>query len=303
MGFTRLETQNVYKNFDEKEVLKGVNFRVESGKAYGLLRRNGAGKTTVIRIIMGVFAADRGSVLLDGKPFDRRGVLIGYMPEERGLYQQTEITEQLVYLAKLRGLQSAAAKKSVSRWLEKLGMGKYAHRKLATLSKGNQQKIQLAATLMTEPDIIILDEPFSGLDPVNAEVLKDAVREMIDKGKIVLFSSHQMNYVEEFCDGVALLHHGVIAVSGGIAEIKRSYERNLVRVSTVNIKAMLDFCQAEFSNAEQNGGDVLITLRGGGDKAGCFAKITASGIDFDHMGVVEPTLNDIFVKHTKEELE
>ena len=193
-----LELKNIDKSFGDKEVLKGVSFTAEGGKAFGLLGRNGAGKTTSIRILMNVFPANSGEVLIDGKPIDYGKIGIGYLPEERGLYPKKLIIDQLVYFAELKGMNTKDAVKAVDYWLDRLGMTEYRNKRLDTLSKGNQQKIQLITALAHDPDIVILDEPFSGLDPVNAMLLKDVVKEQIAKGKIVLFSSHQMSYIEEF---------------------------------------------------------------------------------------------------------
>ena len=204
----KLELLNIYKSFGEKKVLTDLSFSAESGKAFGILGRNGAGKTTTIRILMDVFPADSGRVLLDGKPIDYTKVGIGYLPEERGLYPKKAIIEQLVYFAELKGMSRKDATRSVDTWLERLGMTEYRNKRLDTLSKGNQQKIQLITALAHDPHIVILDEPFSGLDPVNAMLLKDVVKEQITLGKIVLFSSHQMNYIEEFCDQIAILNQG-----------------------------------------------------------------------------------------------
>ncbi|MBQ1962153.1 MAG: ATP-binding cassette domain-containing protein, partial [Clostridia bacterium] len=195
-----LELRNISKSFGEKQVLKGISFKAQSGKAFGLLGRNGAGKTTTIRILMNVFPPDSGKVLIDGKPLDYDRIGIGYLPEERGLYPKKTILDQLVYFSVLKGMSRKQAVSAIDMWLERLEMTEYRNRRLDTLSKGNQQKIQLITALAHDPDIIILDEPFSGLDPVNAMMLKNVVREQLQKGKIVLFSSHQMSYIEEFCD-------------------------------------------------------------------------------------------------------
>ena len=173
----KLEVKDLHKSFGGTEVLHGISFSVESGRALGLLGRNGAGKTTTIRILMQVFAANKGTVTLDGVPFSTKKIGIGYLPEERGLYPKKTVTEQLMYLAQLRGMKKAEAAKAVKHWLERMGVEQYASRKLETLSKGNQQKVQLAATLVHNPPVIILDEPFSGLDPVNSQVLKDVIQE------------------------------------------------------------------------------------------------------------------------------
>ena len=206
----KLEVKNITKSFGETQVLHGVSFEVESGKALGLLGRNGAGKTTTMRIIMNVFNANGGDLLIDGKPFIASEYRVGYLPEERGLYPKNTVKEQMLYLARLRGLSKSEALTNISKLLNRLEITEYENRKLETLSKGNQQKVQLAATLVANPDIVILDEPFSGLDPVNSQILKDVVNELIADGKIVIFSSHQMSYVEEFCDNIAIINSGEV---------------------------------------------------------------------------------------------
>ena len=212
----QLQLNNIAKYFGDKPVLNGISLHVDAGRAFGLLGRNGAGKTTTIRILMNVFPPTSGNVTLDGKPIDYAKTKFGYLPEERGLYPKKTIVEQLTYFAMLKGMDKAAAVASVDKWLARLDMSAYRDKRLDTLSKGNQQKIQLITALTHDPDVVILDEPFSGLDPVNAMLLKDVVRETIDKGKIVLFSSHQMNYIEEFCDDIAILADGKIALQGDL---------------------------------------------------------------------------------------
>ncbi|MCQ2489683.1 MAG: ATP-binding cassette domain-containing protein, partial [Clostridia bacterium] len=203
-----LEVKDITKNFGEKSVLKGISFSAQSGEALGLLGRNGAGKTTTIRIIMQLFPPNSGEVLVDGKPLSIREINVGYMPEERGLYPKKKIMEQLIYFAELKGVSKDVAIERANKLLDRLQMTEYKDAKLETLSKGNQQKIQLVTTLISNPDIVILDEPFSGLDPVNAMLLKDVVRELIADGKIVIFSSHQMNYIEEFCNNIVIINGG-----------------------------------------------------------------------------------------------
>ncbi len=299
-----LAISNIVKTFGDKRVLEGISLKAESGKAVGLLGRNGAGKTTTIRIIMGVFPPDSGSVTLDGKPFDRNKVKIGYLPEERGLYPKKKISEQLQYLGELRGMDKKAAKASYSALLERLELAEYAEKKLETLSKGNQQKIQLAATLMTDPDIVIFDEPFSGLDPVNAMLLEELVKEQIDKGKIVLFSSHQMNYVEQFCDDVAILNGGQIVLSGNIRQIKRGYDRKDVIVTGEHPEQIVSYVSEHFAqmitNAVIEDAAARISLKEAADKAKLFSALSDAGIDMDGLMVYEPSLNDIFVEYTGE---
>ncbi len=289
-----LELKNIDKSFGEKEVLKGVSFTAEGGKAFGLLGRNGAGKTTSIRILMNVFPANGGEVLIDGKPIDYDKIGIGYLPEERGLYPKKLIIDQLVYFAELKGMSAKDAVKAVDYWLSRLGMTEYRNKRLDTLSKGNQQKIQLITALAHDPDIVILDEPFSGLDPVNAMLLKDVVKEQIAKGKIVLFSSHQMSYIEEFCDSIAIINAGKVAISGDLHEIKRTYPRDKIVVSTQapeKIKADLgDIC------TEREDGTLLVQL-GNPDEKQAMMKRLVENYDIDEVKVFEPSLNDIFVEY------
>lgn len=289
-----LELRNIDKSFGEKEVLKGVSFTAEGGKAFGLLGRNGAGKTTTIRILMNVFPANSGEVLVDGKPIDYNNIGIGYLPEERGLYPKKLIIDQLVYFAELKGMSTKDATKAVDYWLDRLGMSEYRNKRLDTLSKGNQQKIQLVTALAHNPHIVILDEPFSGLDPVNAMLLKDVVKEQIAQGKIVLFSSHQMSYIEEFCDSIAIINAGKVAISGDLHEIKRNYVRDKLVVGTTKPEQI----KADFGETctEREDGTLLIQLASPDDKQATMKRLVEN-YDIDEVKVFEPSLNDIFVEY------
>lgn len=286
-----IELRNIHKSFGEKQVLKGISFEAKSGKAFGLLGRNGAGKTTTIRIMMNVFPADDGKVLIDGRPADYNNIQFGYLPEERGLYPKKKIVNQLVYFAELKGMKHKEAEKAVDYWLGRLEMEEYKNKRLDTLSKGNQQKIQMITALAHDPDIIILDEPFSGLDPVNAMLLKDVVKEEIKKGKIVIFSSHQMNYIEEFCDSIAIINKGEIAISGELHDIKRSYPRNRLVVVSENISEIKKHfgAAAEISDT----GELIITMDSPSEKHNIMNMLT-NDYDIDEVRVFEPSLNDIF---------
>lgn len=294
-----LELKNIDKTFGEKKVLRGVSFTAEGGKAFGLLGRNGAGKTTTIRILMNVFPADGGEILLDGVPIDYSKIGIGYLPEERGLYPKKIIIDQLVYFAELKGMSRRDATASVDYWLSRLGMSEYRGKRLDTLSKGNQQKIQLITALAHDPHIVILDEPFSGLDPVNAMLLRDVVKEQIAKGKIVLFSSHQMNYIEEFCDSIAIMSAGRIAVCGDLHDIKRAYVRDKLVVSTTAPERVKADFGAACTPCED--GSLLIQLQDPRDKQAVMARLV-EGYDIDEVKVYEPSLNDIFVEYAGAEV-
>jgi ABC-2 type transport system ATP-binding protein len=302
-----LTVNHLQKNFGTNRVLSDVSFQAESGSALGLLGRNGAGKTTTIRIIMQVFAADQGEILLDGSPLGNCDVSFGYLPEEKGLYPKQTIRNQLVYLARLRGLSMGKARQAVQFWLERMDLSQYLDKKLETLSKGNQQKIQLALALLHDPDIVILDEPFSGLDPVNAQLLKDIVHEQVRSGKIILFSSHQMNYVEQFCDQVAILHQGAIKAAGSVRELKRGYAQNRLQVRFATgsahggemfagLLASHPDLSSIVAHHEATADSCLIRLHQASDRRQILRVLAESGIDLEHFGVVEPTLEEIFVE-------
>lgn len=303
----KLEVKDITKSFGETNVLKGISFSVESGKALGLLGRNGAGKTTTIRILMDVFHANSGEITLDGKPFEPRKVQIGYLPEERGLYPKRKVLEQMIYLAMLRGVSRKTASANAKRWLERLEVSQYQDRLLETLSKGNQQKIQLASTLVCDPEIVILDEPFSGLDPVNSQILQEVVQELIRDGKIVIFSSHQMSYVEEFCEDIVIINHGEVVLSGHLDTIKRDYGKDQLVLSAT------DMSPEQFSNQIQNRlsdtvqitgqtkEDVIVRLNEGVSRRELLAKLSQmEDISIEHFETYKPSLNDIFVARAGE---
>ena len=304
----KLEIKDIKKSFGDKEILKGISFSVESGKALGLLGRNGAGKTTTIRVLMDVFHANSGEILLDGKKFQPRKVQIGYLPEERGLYPKRTVMEQMVYLARLRGVAKQQAVGNAKKWLDRMGMSEYQMVLLEKLSKGNQQKVQLASTLVCDPEIVILDEPFSGLDPVNSQILQEVVRELIADGKIVIFSSHQMSYVEEFCEEVVIINHGEVVLSGNLDEIKREFGKDQLVLSGVGMTAQETeaFVKEELGSMVEVTGatkdDVIVRLKERTGRKELLKKIAeAAQFDVEHFETYKPSLNDIFVAKVGEE--
>ena len=294
-----LELKNIYKSFGTKEVLKGVSLKATGGKAFGLLGRNGAGKTTSIRILMNVFPADKGEITIDGKKLDYNKITFGYLPEERGLYPKKKIISQLTYFSELKGMSHNEAVASADRWLERLGMSEYRNKRLDTLSKGNQQKIQLITALAHNPDIVILDEPFSGLDPVNAMLLKDVVKEVISLGKIVLFSSHQMNYIEEFCDSIAIINKGEVVLHGELDEIKRNYKRDRLVVRSLQADKIIAQLGSKCKATDKN--SLIVQLDSPEDK-NSMMKFLAENFDIDEIKVFEPSLNDIFIEYTEKDI-
>ena len=296
-----IEVRELRKAFGETNALDGLSFTVKEGVAFGLLGRNGAGKTTSMRILMNVFHQDSGTASFDGLPASKSPKRIGYLPEERGLYLKVRIIDQMVFLGRLRGLTAARAKEESTELLKELEASEYKDKKLMTLSKGNQQKIQLAIALLGEPEIVILDEPFSGLDPVNARLLKDLVRNQAKKGKTVIFSSHQMAQVEEFCDDICIIDRGKDVLSGNLANIKKSYPRNRIVVdpgigSPPDIKQRLKTALDIEEIKDRPEGAFEVILKDPGRRGELLAALTAMGVVPETFSVQEPSLEEIFVE-------
>lgn len=300
-GYMKLEVKDITKSFGDKQVLHGISFEVQSGRALGLLGRNGAGKTTTIRILMDVFRANSGEVLLDGEKFNQRKHLIGYLPEERGLYPKKKVIEQMVYLGRIRGILKSEAVANSKKWLKRLGVLEYENAKLETLSKGNQQKVQLASTLVCDPDIVILDEPFSGLDPVNSKILQDVVMELIGQNKIVIFSSHQMSYVEEFCKDIVIINKGDVVLSGDLDNIKREFGKNQLVVSAVDktLDDLENIINEHMSDILEITGrtkeELIIKNIADVSRKQILSKFISENIEIERFETYKPSLNDIFV--------
>ena len=298
----KLEVKNLKKTFSGKEVLHGISFSVESGRAMGLLGRNGAGKTTTIRILMDVFHASDGEILLDGKPFVPGKHQIGYLPEERGLYPKRKVIEQMVYLAMLRNVPKKKATANAKKWLERLEVAQYENSLLETLSKGNQQKVQLASILVCDPEIVILDEPFSGLDPVNSQILQEVVRELIAQGKIVIFSSHQMSYVEEFCEDIVIINQGEVVLEGNLDEIKLSYGKNrlVLKDTDRTVDEFSQYCKQQLAHVLTVDGEtkdaVIVKLLEGKTRRNLMEALLENKIEIEQFDTYKPSLNDIFVE-------
>ena len=303
----RLDVKNITKTFGDTQVLHDITFSVNSGRALGLLGRNGAGKTTTIRIIMDVFKANSGTILLDGEKFNPRQHMIGYLPEERGLYPKKTVFEQLVYLGRIRGVSKQEAIANTKKWLERLEVSQYEKRKLETLSKGNQQKVQLASTLVSNPDIVILDEPFSGLDPVNSKILQDVVKELIESDKIVIFSSHQMSYVEEFCEEIAIINKGEVVLSGNLDNIKREFGENQLVISSVDqsLDELENIIKEKFSDIlecnDRTKEDIIVKNIKNISRNEILKKFIDNDIEIEHFDNYKPSLNDIFVSTVGDE--
>lgn len=294
-----LEYRNIHKSFGDKHVLKGVNFTAKSGVANGYLGRNGSGKTTSFRLLLDIFRPDQGEILLDGKPFDRRSVKIGYLPEERGMYDGVGLVNQLVYFGMLKGMTKKAATVSAKRWLDffELEDNKKA---LKTLSKGNAQKIQIIQCVIDDPDILVLDEPFSGLDPVNVGKLKEIINGAIDKDKLVIFSSHQMPVVETFCEDINLLEKGEIILSGNLESIKKelSHGKMLLAVDNFNNRELKE--KLESTDLAINYGFekdlLLLDFQENNAKHQLLQYLAEENLSIEEYKLFKPSLEQIFVE-------
>ncbi|CAH2761083.1 ATP-binding cassette domain-containing protein [Erysipelothrix amsterdamensis] len=293
----KLEFNQINKYFDEHHVLKDISFEVNSGQIFGYLGRNGAGKTTSIRILMDVFKANSGSITIDGKPFNPEDYQIGYLPEERGMYSKTRVVDQLVYFAMLRGATREAALDSVNYWAKQFKIEEYLNRKLETLSKGNQQKVQITQAFLNNPDILILDEPFSGLDPVNSQVFQDALTDYIADDKIIIFSSHQMSYVETFCDDIAIINQGSIVLNGSLNSIKKELGKDKIRIQAHNYdsKQLMEKLGSNSVHVESDDKSVIVSLSEELSKKVWMTSVIESDIDIKLLSDYEPSLQDIFV--------
>ena len=299
----KLEFKLINKYFNQHHVLKDVSFTVEGGQIFGYLGRNGAGKTTSIRILMDVFKANSGEVLIDGKPFSTEDYKIGYLPEERGMYSKTKVANQLIYFAMLRGATHQEAKDTVNYWAKRFQIDQYLNRKLETLSKGNQQKVQITQAFLNEPDILILDEPFSGLDPVNSKIFQDALLEHISKDRIIIFSSHQMGYIESFCDSIAIIEKGRIVLEGSLEAIKKERGKNHIRVSVNDMKpnVLKEEIVSQFGlNIKTYKKHLIIEVNEIYTKEEVLKYLIDNNYDIHSFSDYEPSLQDIFIQEVGE---
>ena len=294
-----LTVENVSKKFGEKQVVDNISFEAREPGVFGLLGTNGAGKTTTIRMILNIVKKDSGVIKWDNKPVTEQIKSFGYLPEERGLYPKIKISEQLVYFARLRGVTSQKAKKDIDYWLERLEAAQYINMPAEKLSKGNQQKIQFIASVIHDPELIFMDEPFSGLDPVNTDLFKSVIYELINKNKIIIMSSHQMATVEEFCRDIVLLKNGNTVLKGNLKEIKHSYGRsNLI----VNCEGNIAELAAEENIAcyRQNASGYEFKISNEEQAYKLLEKILNRRLLLDKFEIREPSLHEIFIEKVGE---
>lgn len=294
-----LVIENVSKTFVDKKAVDDISFRIEKPGVFALLGTNGAGKTTTIRMMLGILKKDTGTILWNGKSVDRKNVNFGYLPEERGIYPKTRIVDQLEYFAKLKGMSKQEAQKNIDYWLDKLKMTEYKYQTAEKLSKGNQQKIQFITAVMHNPELIVLDEPFSGLDPVNTELLKNIILELVKEDKYIVMSSHQMNSVEEFCEDVVILNKGKTVLKGNLNEIKDSYPIKKIEIDTkVDITKILQDNNLETKNKE--GRKHIISINNQEQAQTLLNDLVRNDIVIEKFELLKPTLHKIFIEKVGE---
>ena len=290
-----LIVENVSKSYGMKKVVDNISFSVLEPKVFGLLGTNGAGKTTTIRMILGIIKKDQGTITWNNQEVDRKKVNFGYLPEERGIYPKVKIKDQLMYFASLKGLKKDEAIKAINKWAKVLKVEEYLEMPAEKLSKGNQQKIQFMTSVIHNPDLIVLDEPFSGLDPVNTEILKKVIIDLVKKGKYIIMSAHEMHTIEEFCSDIIILNRGKTVLQGNIKEIRKTYPANRVIVeANDDIEELISKLDVEIENSHDN--HYVLKINNEEEGYQILNSLTRSKVKLTKFEILKPTLNDIFIE-------
>ena len=294
-----LKIEKVSKYFGEKLAVDNISFEINKPGVFGLLGTNGAGKSTTIRMMLGILKKDSGEITWNGKKVERKNVNFGYLPEERGIYPKSKIYEQLLYFAELKGMKKEDASKEIDYWMNKLKVSEYKNMTAEKLSKGNQQKVQFITAILNDPELIVLDEPFSGLDPVNTELLKEVILELVEKGKYIVMSSHQMTSIEEFCSDVVIINKGKTVLKGNLKEIKDTYKANRLIINTKqDITAEIKEINLNIEKNIDNNYEIKIENE---EVAHALLKnLVNKNIEIDKFELKKPTLNDIFIEKVGE---
>jgi len=292
-----LEVKNLKKYYATQKAVDDISFSLAPGSIFGLLGPNGAGKTTLIRMITGIFYPDEGEILFQGKPFNAADhvINIGYMPEERGLYKKMKIGEQAVYLAQLKGLSKSEAMRKVKEWFVRFQMESWWNKKVEDLSKGMGQKLQFVTTVLHEPKLIILDEPFSGLDPVNSNLIKDQIYQLAKNGSSIIFSTHRMEQVEEICDHIILVNKGQKVVDGTVHDVKQRYKENLYSISIDRLPAIIESPYFEVIGQKDNH-NLVVKIQDGYRSNDVLRHFIQGEANVNSFHEILPSLNDIFIK-------
>ena len=287
--------KNVSKSFVGKKAVDNISFSLQEPGVYGLLGTNGAGKTTTIRMLLGIIKKDSGEITWKGKTVDRKNVNFGYLPEERGVYPKTKIFDQLMYFAELKGMRQEDATNAINKWAKELKVEEYLQMPAEKLSKGNQQKIQFMTAIIHNPELVVLDEPFSGLDPVNTKILKNIIINLIKKGKYIIMSAHQMETIEEFCSDILILNRGKTVLQGNLKEIKEKYPANRVEIDVKqDISTYIKDFELEIETETNNNYIIKISDENSAHKL--LNRLIVDGVQVDKFEIKKPTLNDIFIE-------
>ena len=300
-----IECKDVCKSFGEKVALDHVSVDIPKGKIFGLLGPNGAGKTTLIRIINRITIPSEGSVSFEGRPITQDDVeKIGYLPEERGLYRKMKVGEQAMYFAQLKGMSSREAAKELKKWFVRFGIESWWNKKVEELSKGMAQKVQFITTVVHKPSLLILDEPFSGFDPVNAQIIREEILRLKDEGATIILSTHNMESVEELCDNIALINKSHVVISGGVDEIRRKYGNNNVELIYTSSDALtsVEGMFTVLSDQDDSGRHTaVLSIEEGCDSNRVLSKVLEAGVTVNSFKELVPRMNDIFIKLVTEE--
>lgn len=296
MGLT---IKNVSKSYGDKKVVDNISLEINKPGVYGLLGTNGAGKTTTIRMLLGILKKDSGEITWNGKEVRRKHVNFGYLPEERGVYPKVNVYTQLMYFAKLKGMKEEKADEAIKYWMKRLEVEEYMNMTAEKLSKGNQQKIQFITAVVHDPELIVLDEPFSGLDPVNTEIIRNVILELIKKGKYIIMSAHQMSVVEEFCTDILILNKGKTVLQGNLKQIKESYKANKLYISTKqDIKQYVKEQKLNIYLEKDNEYEIDIKEEEQGYKL--FNELAKNNVQVEKFEIKKPSLHDIFIEKVGE---
>ncbi|MBS1627893.1 MAG: ATP-binding cassette domain-containing protein [Bacteroidetes bacterium] len=293
---TILELHNLKKYYATQKAVDDISFSINKGSIFGLLGPNGAGKTTLLRMITGIFFSDNGEIIFDGKKFDPLNDIskIGYMPEERGLYKKMKIGEQAMYLAQLKGLSKTEAAEKIKFWFQRLEMQSWWNKKVEDLSKGMSQKLQFVTTVLHEPKLIILDEPFSGLDPINANLIKDEIYGLAQRGSTIIFSTHRMEQVEEICDHIVLVNLGKKILDGSVHDVKQQFKENKFGIKLYEVPATLN--SSTFEVIEQKANALTVKINNGYKSNDVLQYLIQQNLTIESFNEILPSLNDIFIQ-------
>ena len=290
-----LKVENVSKHFGSKLAVDNISFEINEPGVFGLLGTNGAGKSTTIRMILGILKKDSGNITWNGKPVERKNINFGYLPEERGIYPKTKIYEQLLFFSELKGMKKEDATKEIDYWMGRLKVDEYKNMTAEKLSKGNQQKIQFIISILHNPELIVLDEPFSGLDPVNTEMLKEVILELVEKGKYIVMSSHQMTSIEEFCKDIVIINKGKTVLKGNLQEIKNSYKANRLEIDTEkDISKEIE--KQNMKLIKQVDRNYEIEIKDEDDAYTLMKNLVNNNYKINKFELKRPSLNDIFIE-------